>query len=85
MGVPLDVFIHNAVRLPHLFVEQVACCGRVGEEVKLGSRYSLLLTNTCVVCLRLERYTLMFREQTISSDVCPSQNLWGGLEDAWLV
>ena len=51
------------------------CCGRVGEEAKLGSRYSQLLTNTYVVCLRLERYTLMFRELTISSDVCLSNHL----------
>ena len=46
-GFPLTSLSYNAVRLPHLIVEQVACCGRVGEEVKLGSRYSQLLTNTC--------------------------------------
>ena len=58
-------------------VEQVACCGRVGQEAKLGSRYSQLLTNTYVVRFRLERYTLMFRELTISSDVCLAVFLLG--------
>ena len=48
----------------------VACCGRMGGEAKLGSRYSQLPTITFVVFLRLERCTGMFRELTISSDVC---------------
>ena len=58
------------VRLPHPLVEQAAVVGRVGEEARLGSRYSQLPTITFVVFLRLERCTGMFRELTISSDVC---------------
>ena len=77
MGVPLDVFITQHGSLASPLVEQAACCGRVGEEAKLGSRYSQLLTNTYVVCFRLERYTLMFRELTISSDVCLAVFLLG--------
>ena len=69
MGVPLDLFIMQHGLLASPLVEQAACCGRVGEEAKLGSCYSQLLTNTFVVCLRLEGYMLMFRELTISSDV----------------
>ena len=70
MGVPLDVFIAQHGSLASPLVEQAACCGRVGEEAKLGSGYSQLLTNTFVVCLRLERCTKMFLELTISSDKC---------------
>ena len=36
---------HGSLASP--LVEQVAVVGRVGGEARLGSRYSLLLTNTC--------------------------------------
>ena len=75
-GFPLISLSHNC-SLAWPRVEQVACCGRVGQEAKLESRYFQLLTNTYVVRFRLERYTLMFRELTISSDVCLAVFLLG--------
>ena len=51
-------------------VEQVAAVGRMVGEARLGSRYSQLPTITFVVFLKLERCTGMFRQLTISSDVC---------------
>ena len=76
MGQPLASYSATNGSVASPLVEQVAVVGRVGGEARLRSRYSQLPT-IIFVFLRLERCTGMFRELTISSDVCLAVFLLG--------